>query len=98
MFINMSFSNPRSLSDQVQPKKSSQNFAPDRLGFDRSVSENLLISHINPLPFVLEVQLEIHLDLLPLTIRGSGRLPADLFLQGFPYKKEIARSEQLRDR
>ena len=36
--------------------------------------------HLLGLSFVLEVQLEIHLDLLPLTIRGGGRLPADLFL------------------
>jgi hypothetical protein len=37
----------------------------------------------------LEVQLEIHLDRLPLTIRGSGRLPADLFLKGFPTRKRL---------
>ena len=32
------------------------------------------------LTFYSEVQLEIHLGRLPLTIRGSGRIPADLFL------------------
>ena len=41
-----------------------------------------MISHSNPLSFVLEVQLEINLDRLPLKIRGSGRLPADLFHLG----------------
>jgi hypothetical protein len=42
--------------------------------------------------FCNEVQLEIHLDLLPLTVRGSGRLPADLFLWGFPYPRKRLRA------
>jgi len=42
--------------------------------------------------------LEIHLGRLPLKIMGRGRLAADLIQAGFPYVKEIARSEQLRDR
>ena len=46
-----------------------------------------------------EVQLEIHLGQFPLNIRGSGRIPAELFPIGETLEtKGFARSEQLRDR
>jgi hypothetical protein len=61
--------------------------------------KGLLNSHSNLLPFVPEVQLGIYLDLLSLKIKGSGRIPAELFLIGETLEtKEFARSEQLRDR
>ena len=58
-----------------------------------------MISHNHPIDFSLEVQLGIYLGLLSLEIKGSGRIPAELFLIGETLEmKGFARSEQLRDR
>jgi hypothetical protein len=58
-----------------------------------------VISHSHPIGFSLEVQLGIYLGLLSLKIKGSGRIPAELFLMGVTLEmKGFVRSEQLRDR